>query len=215
MGADASTRAGALNHGRHGAAKAGESGGVAWVPTLLRGRPRSRHDLVRQPRTSSPVELLLIIVDASASTKRNGALSEAKGLLSRVFDDAYRRRVRLALLTASGATPRWQHQGVKASHALQPWLDSLGSGGGTPLHEAIEQARQWLERRRKRHPAERQRLMLLTDGRVRAMPGLSAFACESVLIDIEMGAIRLGRALELAERLGAEYRHIEALPPTR
>ncbi|KEZ74465.1 magnesium chelatase, partial [Pseudomonas syringae pv. syringae FF5] len=72
---------------------------------------------------------MLVIVDASASTRRHQALSQAKGLLSQMFDDAYRRRARLALLTASGTAPRWQHQGLKASSALIPWLDALGAGG--------------------------------------------------------------------------------------
>jgi magnesium chelatase subunit ChlD-like protein len=184
---------------------------VAWVPTLAKGRPRSQHDLIHQPRSRRPLELLLVIVDSSASTRRGGALSQAKGLLAEVFDDAYRRRTRLALLTASGATPRWQHQGLKASNALKPWLDALGAGGGTPLRQALEQAGQWLAQRRKRYPAEQQRVLLLTDGRVQAMPGLTPFECQSLLVDVETGPIRLGRARRLAEQLGADYQHIEAL----
>lgn len=184
---------------------------MAWVATLLRGRPRTRHDLLRQPRSSQPAELLLVIVDASASTRRHGALSQAKGLLSQVFDDAYRRRARLALVTASGHMPRWQHQGLKASRALKPWLDTLGAGGGTPLQDALAQAARWLAQRQDSHPAERQRVLVLTDGRIKAMPEVSAFSCESLLVDIEMGPIRMGRALALADRLGAEYRHISQL----
>ncbi|MCV4283169.1 vWA domain-containing protein [Pseudomonas capsici] len=197
--------------GRHGAVRSGLDGAIAWLPTLLRGRPQSRHDLVRQPRSSRPSELLLVIVDASASTHRHQALSQAKGVLAQVFDDAYRRRARLALLTASGKVPQWQHQGLKASAALRPWLDALGAGGGTPLFAAIEQAREWLKMRHQRYPAEHVRLLILTDGRIRDMPQCAGFDCESLLIDIEKGPIRLGRARELAVRLGADYRHIEEL----
>ncbi|MDB6142085.1 MAG: hypothetical protein JWP80_1129 [Pseudomonas sp.] len=153
-----------------------------------------------------------MIVDASASTRRHQALSQAKGLLSQVFDDAYRRRVRMALLTASGSVPRWQHQGVKASASLQPWLNALGAGGGTPMRVALEQATDWLARRRRQHPSEQHRVLLLTDGRVKDMPVIAGLGCPSVLIDIESGPIRLGRARELAAVLGAEYWHIEALP---
>ncbi|MDB5982218.1 MAG: hypothetical protein JWQ69_3233 [Pseudomonas sp.] len=152
-----------------------------------------------------------MIVDASASTRRHQALSQAKGLLSQLFDDAYRRRVRLALLTASGHTPRWQHQGLKASAALQPWLNALGAGGGTPLLAALEQATDWLTQRQKRHPTEQRQVLLLTDGRIKEVPALAALQCPSLLIDIESGPIRLGRARELAAVLGAEYCHIEAL----
>ncbi|MBC3953488.1 vWA domain-containing protein [Pseudomonas triticifolii] len=191
--------------------RAGSDGPVQWLPTLMKGHPKKASDLVRQPRSSRPNELLLVIVDASASTKRHQALSQAKGLLSQVFDDAYRRRTRLALLTASGNAPRWQYQGLKASAALSPWLDALGAGGGTPLTEALEQARLWLTKRSKRYPSEQQRVLVLTDGRLKQMPVLLAFDCPSLLVDMEKGPIRLGRARELARGLGADYRHIDEL----
>ncbi|GAB7530620.1 VWA domain-containing protein [Pseudomonas sp. 3A(2025)] len=210
-GADASPRKGKLAGGRLGAARAGQDGQIAWLPTLLRGRPKQARDLVRQPRSQRPLELLLVIVDASASTRRNQGLSLAKGVLAQTFDDAYRRRARLALLTASGSQPRWQHQGLKASRALQPWLESLGAGGGTPLGEALQQAAQWLAQRRKRHPDEQQRVLVLTDGRLAQMPALPVFECPGLLIDIETGPIRLGRAKALANGLGVDYRHVETL----
>lgn len=192
----------------------GAAGAIAWLPTLLRGRPKSRNDLIRQSRSQQANELWLVIVDASASTKRHQALSQAKGLLAQVFDDAYRRRVRLALLTANGNAPRWQHQGLKASRALMPWLDELGAGGGTPLMVAFEQAGEWLEQRRRKHPAEQQRVLVMTDGRVKALPSDSPFNCPGLLIDIESGPIRLRKAEQMAARLGLEYQHIDGLRPS-
>ncbi|WP_416194804.1 vWA domain-containing protein [Pseudomonas sp. AH2] len=211
MGADATPRPGSLIGGKRGAARNGVDGAVRWVPTLLRGRPRTRKDLIRMPRSSQPQELWLVIVDASASTRRHHALSQAKGLLSQLFDDAYRRRVRLALLTASGDSPRWQHQGLKAPAGLKPWLDDLGAGGGTPLFAALQLAIHWLTVRQQQRPNEQQRVLVLTDGRVKDMPVMAKLECPSVLIDIESGPIRLGRALQLASALGADYCHIDAL----
>jgi magnesium chelatase subunit ChlD-like protein len=186
-------------------------GAIAWLPTLLRGRPQVRSDLVRQPRSSRPTELWLVIVDASASTQRHQALSQAKGVLAQLFDDAYRRRARLALLTANGNAPRWQQQGLKASAALQPWLDALGAGGGTPLLAAFAQASDWLALRRKRYPAEQQRVLVMTDGRIKEAGQLPRFDCPGLLIDIESGPIRLGRAEQMATSLGIEYRHVDQL----
>lgn len=189
----------------------GPDGAIAWLPTLLRGRPKARGDLVRQPRSQQANELWLVIVDASASTRRHQALSQAKGLLVQVFDDAYRQRVRLALLTANGNTPRWQHQGLKASRQLLPWLEALGAGGGTPLFTAFAQARQWLDKRQAQHPDELQRLLVLTDGRVKDSGAVAAFNCPGLLIDIESGPIRLGRARQMALGLGLEYQHLDGL----
>ncbi|SMQ23374.1 magnesium chelatase subunit ChlD-like protein [Pseudomonas helmanticensis] len=208
-GANARPRAGKLDHGRQGKRHAARNGALNWAGTLLNGRPRTRADLLFQQRTRSPHELWLVIVDASASTRRHQALSDAKGLLAQLFDDAYRQRARLALLTASGTTPQWQVQGLKASSGLRVWLDALGAGGGTPLLAALEQAQQWLALRRKRFPAEQQRMLLVTDGRLKDLSGSPWLECPGLLIDIERGPIRLGRARELASALDLQYRHID------
>lgn len=180
-----------------------------WPGTLLNGRPRRHEDLRWHDRHRSPHELWLIIVDASASTRRHRALSDGKGLLAQLFDDAYRQRARLALLTASGTQPNWQVQGLKASAGLRDWLDGLGAGGGTPLLAALSETGRWLVARRKRYPAEQQRVLVMTDGRVKEGLLPPVLDCPCLLIDIERGPIRLGRARQLAECLGAEYRHID------
>ncbi|WP_447803803.1 vWA domain-containing protein [Pseudomonas serbica] len=180
---------------------------------MLNGRPRQRQDVLFQQRTRSAHELWLVIVDASASTRRHQALSDAKGLLAQLFDDAYRQRARLALLTASGALPKWQVQGLKASTGLRQWLDGLGAGGGTPLLAALGEAGRWLAVRQKRFPAEQQRLLLVTDGRLKEWPSLPTLDCPALVIDIERGPIRLGRSKVLAAQLQSEYRHIDELLP--
>ncbi|AKA23928.1 MULTISPECIES: vWA domain-containing protein [Pseudomonas] len=200
-----------MDKGRQGRSRTAAQGSINWPGTLLNGRPRQRDDLLWHLRSRSPHELWLVIVDASASTHRHRALSDAKGLLAQLFDDAYRQRTRLALLTASGRAPNWQVQGLKASRDLRDWLDGLGAGGGTPLLAALAEAGQWLDARQRRYPAERQRVLLLTDGRLKHLPAPAALGCPTLLIDIERGPIRLGRARELAQRLAAEYRHIDGL----
>jgi magnesium chelatase subunit ChlD-like protein len=180
---------------------------------LLNGRPRQRDDLLLQLRTRSPHELWLVIVDASASTRRHQALGDAKGLLAQLFDDAYRQRARLALLTASGSMPKWQVQGLKASSGLRHWLDGLGAGGGTPLLAALGEAGHWLAARQKRFPAEQQRLLLVTDGRLKDWSMLPAIECPGMVIDIERGPIRLGRSKVLAAQLQSDYRHMDELLP--
>ncbi|URM25678.1 MULTISPECIES: VWA domain-containing protein [Pseudomonas] len=178
---------------------------------MLNGRPRQRDDVLFHLRTRSPHELWLVIVDASASTRRRQALSDAKGLLAQLFDDAYRQRARLALLTASGHVPTWQVQGLKASAGLRDWLEGLGAGGGTPVLAALGEAGRWLSARQKRFPAEQQRLLLVTDGRLKEWSTLPALDCPGLLIDIERGPIRLGRAKVLAAQLQVDYRHIDEL----
>nr|WP_256586873.1 MULTISPECIES: VWA domain-containing protein [Pseudomonas] len=210
-GADARPKPGQLDRGRHGKARSAQQGKVNWPGTLLNGRPQSREDLRFHLRSRSAHELWLVIFDASASTRRHRALTDAKGLLAQVFDDAYRQRARLALLTASGHVPHWQVQGLKAAKGLADWLDRLGAGGGTPLLAALGEAGDWLAARRKRYPAEQQRLLVITDGRLKDVAGLPRLECPGLLVDIERGPIRLGRAQELAVGLQLDYRHIDTL----
>lgn len=176
---------------------------------MLKGRPRQYRDLCWQQRKAQAPELWLVIVDASASTRRHQALAQAKGLLAGLFDEAYRQRARLALLTASGSTPQWQRHGLKASAALQPWLQSLGAGGGTPMFAALAQAREWLQARSKRLPGEVQRCLVVTDGRLQKWQVQAPMPCTTLVVDMELAAVKVGRARQLAEQLHAEYRHIE------
>jgi magnesium chelatase subunit ChlD-like protein len=178
---------------------------------LLGGRPQCREDVLFHLRSRAAHELWLVIVDASASTRRHGALTDAKGLLAQLFDDAYRQRARMALLTASGHSPKWQVQGLKAAKSLAGWLAQLGAGGGTPLLAALSQAGQWLQARRQRCPTEQQRLLVITDGRLKSIDGLPLLDCPGVLVDIERGPITLGRAKQLALELHLDYRHIDAV----
>ncbi|ROM48726.1 magnesium chelatase [Pseudomonas canadensis] len=198
-----------MDSGRYGKARSAKQGSINWPGTLLGGRPQTREDLLYHLRSRSAHELWLVIVDASASTRRHRALTDAKGLLAQLFDDAYRQRARMALLTASGHSPKWQVQGLKAAKGLADWLDQLGAGGGTPLLAALTEAGAWLTLRRKRYPAERQQLLVITDGRLKDIAGLLLLECPGLLVDIERGPIRIGRAQELAVGLQLDYRHID------
>lgn len=187
------------------------TGRVDWFATLLKGKPAQRRDVVMRPRSARATECWLVIVDASASTHRHGALGKAKGLLAEVFERARQKRARLALLQAGGSEASWVWPGRKASQAQKNWLAELGAGGGTPLLDALQQATGWAERRQRLRPAERQRLLVITDGRLRDWRPLSPSICPSMLVDIESAPIRLGRARKLADELGAEYCHIDNL----
>ncbi|MBW6153378.1 hypothetical protein KZ844_26910, partial [Pseudomonas aeruginosa] len=46
---------------------------------------------------------------------------------------------------------------------------------------------------------------------LRDWPALPEAACPSLLVDLESGPLRLGKAERLARELGAEYRHISEL----
>lgn len=194
---------------------AGQGQRIAWVATLSKGRPLTPAHLRWQSGPGHVPPLWLVVVDTSASTRRHGALARAKGFLQALFDQAYRQRARLALLTASGAGAQWHRHGLKASAALAPWLEQLGAGGGTPLPQALDEASRWLARQRGREPGQALRCVVVSDGRVKTVQAVRPLGCDTLVVDIELGSVRLGKCRELAQRLGAQYVHLEALPQPR
>ncbi len=208
---DAQRRAGGQPDGSLGRRQPGRNGRLDWPASLRHGRPRQRSDLCYQPRSDSSSKLWLVVLDCSASTRRQRALSQAKGLLVELFRQIYRQRGRLALLAVGGHQPKWLWPGRRMAQALLEQLTALGAGGGTPLIAALQETAQWLQRRQRQHPAEQQRLLILTDGRLRNWAPLPPSHCLTLLIDMECTPVRLGCGRRLAEQLAATYQHLDQL----
>lgn len=208
--ADARPKPGALLGARGAKRSDSCQGRIDWLATLRAGRPHTRQALIYAAASAQAPELWLIILDASASTRRHGALSQAKGLLSAIFEQAYRQRAQLAVLTFNQGQVHWQIKGRPVRRSLQHWLIEQGAGGGTPLWDSLREACRWLHRRQTTHPFEPQRLLILTDGRVKDECVPSRAPCPAWVIDMECSPIRLGRARQLATELGAEYSTLDS-----
>lgn len=187
------------------------AGRIHWPRTLAQGRPLSENELVHASRRHAANELWLIMLDASASTARHGALSKAKGVMRSLLAMAYHERIAVALLEASGNGPQWRAKAQRPPKVAGHWVDDIGAGGGTPLQDALADASAWLARRSHRYPQEIQRVFLLTDGRVRTLPSVQIEQAHVLLIDIESGALRLEKSRALATLLDANYVHIDQL----
>lgn len=187
-------------------------GRIHWPRTLARGRPLTVNDLVHASRRHAANEVWLIVLDASASTARHGALSKAKGVMRSLLGMAYHERIVVALLEASGCGPQWRAQAQRPPKVADHWLDDIGASGGTPLQDTLAEAGAWLARRSYRTPQEIQRVFLLTDGRLRTPPSVQIEHAQMLLIDIESGPLRLEKSRALATLFDANYVHIDQLP---
>ena len=177
-------------------------GPIDWPQTLLSPAPRRIH---RRKRPARPEQLLLILIDASGSTLRGHGLSTAKGIVAGLLQRAYRERQRVALLSFGGGRVTPLLEPRRPPRDPEPLLNRIHGGGGTPLPAAIAAAAELLRRERLRAPGQHQALVLLTDGRCRqVLPELPADVDRPV-VDLEQGAVRLGRARGLARSLAARY----------
>ncbi|HVW30584.1 MAG TPA: ATP-binding protein [Polyangiaceae bacterium] len=207
-------RAGALRRGKL-ARSTRSPGAIDWFKTLSGPRPLTRDKVRRRHRRAPLHELWIVAVDCSSSMLHHSGLALAKSVAQALRLDARRRGAQLTLLSFRGTGARREAISTAGQALLDRSILDLGGGGGTPLHEALRMVHALCRSSRFSVAGVTRRLVLLTDGRSseevadlsRFVPGL-----EAVVVDCELGRVRLGLARRLAGALGAAYFHAEALP---
>ncbi|MFE7763487.1 putative cobaltochelatase [Streptomyces sp. NPDC057438] len=172
-----------------------------------------RDDLRQAAREGREGNLVLFVVDASGSMAARQRMSAVKGAVLSLLLDAYQRRDKVGLVTFRGSAAEVALPPTSSVDAAATRLESLPTGGRTPLAAGLLKAHDVLRVERLRDPARRPLVVVVTDGRATggpepvALAGRAArlFAAEgtaSVVVDCESGHVRLGLAGQLAGELG-------------
>ncbi|MEV5728676.1 putative cobaltochelatase [Streptomyces pharetrae] len=172
-----------------------------------------RDDLRQATREGREGNLVLFVVDASGSMAARQRMSAVKGAVLSLLLDAYQRRDKVGLVTFRGAAAEVALPPTSSVDAAAARLESLPTGGRTPLAAGLLKAHDVLRVERLRDAARRPLVVVVTDGRATggpepvALAGRAArlFAAEgvaSVVVDCESGPVRLGLAGQLAAELG-------------
>ncbi|MEV6295256.1 putative cobaltochelatase [Streptomyces sp. NPDC051896] len=172
-----------------------------------------RDDLRQATREGREGNLVLFVVDASGSMAARQRMGAVKGAVLSLLLDAYQRRDKVGLVTFRGAAAEVALPPTSSVDAAAARLQSLPTGGRTPLAAGLLKAHEVLRVERLRDPARRALVVVVTDGRATggpepvALAGRAArlFAAEqvaSVVVDCESGPVRLGLAGQLAGELG-------------
>jgi magnesium chelatase subunit D len=172
-----------------------------------------RDDLRQATREGREGNLVLFVVDASGSMAARQRMSAVKGAVLSLLLDAYQRRDKVGLVTFRGSSAEVALPPTSSVDAAAARLESLPTGGRTPLAAGLLRAHEVLRVERLRDPARRALVVVVTDGRATGGPepvelaGRAArlFAAEqvaSVVVDCESGPVRLGLAGRLAGELG-------------
>ncbi|WP_053755470.1 putative cobaltochelatase [Streptomyces sp. MMG1533] len=178
-----------------------------------RGLVVRRDDLRQATREGREGNLVLFVVDASGSMAARQRMSAVKGAVLSLLLDAYQRRDKVGLVTFRGSAAEVALPPTSSVDAAAVRLESLPTGGRTPLAAGLLRAHEVLRVERLRDPARRALVVVVTDGRATggpepvALAGRAArlFAAEgvaSVVVDCESGPVRLGLAGQLAGELG-------------
>ncbi|MFF4711973.1 putative cobaltochelatase [Streptomyces eurythermus] len=172
-----------------------------------------RDDLRQATREGREGNLVLFVVDASGSMAARQRMSAVKGAVLSLLLDAYQRRDKVGLVTFRGTSADVALPPTSSVDAAAARLESLPTGGRTPLAAGLLKAHEVLRVERLRDPARRPLVVVVTDGRAtggpepvalagRAARLLAAEQVASVVVDCESGPVRLGLAGRLAGELG-------------
>ena len=172
-----------------------------------------RDDLRQATREGREGNLVLFVVDASGSMAARQRMSAVKGAVLSLLLDAYQRRDKVGLVTFRGTAADVALPPTSSVDAAAARLETLPTGGRTPLAAGLLRAHDVLRVERLRDPARRPLVVLVTDGRATGGPEPVALAgraarlyaadgVASVVVDCESGPVRLGLAGQLAGELG-------------
>ncbi|MFH8564221.1 putative cobaltochelatase [Streptomyces sp. NPDC017988] len=172
-----------------------------------------RDDLRQATREGREGNLVLFVVDASGSMAARQRMSAVKGAVLSLLLDAYQRRDKVGLVTFRGQDAEVALPPTSSVDAAAARLETLPTGGRTPLAAGLLKAHDVLRVERLRDAARRPLVVVVTDGRAtggvepvaRAGRAARLFAADkvaSVVVDCESGYVRLGLAGQLAGELG-------------
>ncbi|MFC8129300.1 putative cobaltochelatase [Streptomyces sp. NPDC057302] len=178
-----------------------------------RGLVVRRDDLRQATREGREGNLVLFVVDASGSMAARQRMSAVKGAVLSLLLDAYQRRDKVGLVTFRGSDAEVALPPTSSVDAAAARLETLPTGGRTPVAAGLLKAHDVLRVERLRDPARRPLVVVVTDGRAtggvepvaragRAARLFEAAGIASVVVDCESGHVRLGLAGQLAGELG-------------
>ncbi|GEE02492.1 putative magnesium-chelatase [Gordonia spumicola] len=191
----------------------------AGMPTLLPA------DLRGSQRIGTESNLVVFLVDLSGSMTARARLTAVRDACVEMLRDSYTRRDRVAVVVAAGTDAYVAVPPTRSVDLAVTRLAQVRTGGRTPLAEGFARSVDVIDRSRRTDPQRRPLLVVLTDGRATggrdAAHRADAAADEvarrrvtSVVIDCEQGFVRLGTAVALAQRLGAEHVRLDELTDT-
>jgi magnesium chelatase subunit D len=175
-----------------------------------------QEDLRQAVREEKAGNLLILVVDASASMGVERRMGAVKGAVLSLLMDAYQRRDRVAVITFGGEEARVVLRPTGSMEIARARLADVATGGRTPLAAGLQSA---LDLAQGAPPSHQPFLILISDGRatwapqghdpletaLRTAAAVRQRALPALVLDVEDGYARLGLAAQLAETMGARY----------
>jgi magnesium chelatase subunit D len=186
-----------------------------------------RTDLHRKERAGRTGTLILFVVDASGSMAARRRMEAVKGAVLSLLQSAYEQRDEVGVIAFRGLSAEVVLPPTDSVELAERALRVLPTGGRTPLAHALVLARDLVRRARRDEQDRLVLLVVLSDGKANvsvpdstgepwqqslgAAVELAADRVPALVLDTEVGFVRMGRAQQLADALAAEYLVLEEL----
>lgn len=191
--------------------------------------PRQRHlvlqrsDLRQKVRVRKTRNAVCFVVDASWSMAAEERMRSTKAAVLALLRDAYQRRDRVGLVSFQRDYATLLLPLTNSVELAQQQLQTMPTGGKTPLSRGLLMGYQILERARKQDPEVMPLMVVLTDGQANVSmsdlpPQVESYALSdfiasqsihSVVIDTEHPAFERGLARQLAQHLEGKYYRLD------
>lgn len=181
-----------------------------------------QEDLRQKVREKSIGSTFLFVVDASGSMGARERMKAVKGAILALLEDAYQKRDKVGMIAFRRQTAEVLLPITRSVDLAQKCLESLPTGGKTPLGEGLRVALDMLGKIYRVDKDAEPVLVLVTDGRVNggkdavqeaitAAEGISGRRVHSLVIDTEQDFVKIGIAPKIAQILGGAYYKLEEL----
>lgn len=199
-------------HGRKHSTQTKQSR-IHWPATLTRQALQSYDPLqpVFAQHHHQSKMLNLVVLDISGSSLHAQGVNNALGAVEWLYHQSYLQRHQFGLIRFGNDQAEWAIKPQQPGQTFKPHLANLHAGGGTPLAAALELVSRVYQQTQRNKKTPELRIYIMTDGISRHPTPNIQWQCPVQVIDIERTPIRLGKAKQLAERLHAEYLHIDQL----
>ena len=182
----------------------------------------SKDDLRQKVREKRIGNTFLFVVDASGSMGARQRMGAVKGAIFALLKDAYQKRDRVGMIAFRRKSAEVLLPITRSVDLAQRSLESLPTGGRTPLAEGLHTAYRLLQGLGKKEREMRPILVLVTDGRANGSNDAIAEALkvagqigraeiQSIVIDTETDFLKLAVAKDIAREMGADYYGLKEL----
>ncbi|HWQ14702.1 MAG TPA: VWA domain-containing protein [Roseiflexaceae bacterium] len=192
-------------------------------------RPRrvilKRGDLRQKVRVRKTRNAVCFVVDASWSMAAEERMQATKAAVLSLLRDAYQRRDRVGLVSFQRDYATLLLPLTSSVELAQKRLQTMPTGGKTPLSRGLLLGYEVLDRARKQDPEVVPLMVLLTDGQANVSMGdvppqaesyaladfIAAQSIKAVVIDTEHPIFERGLARQLAHHLKGRYYRLDDL----